>query len=549
MTPAVLQLKERLASIAQNATESGIVKAAALCVCAMFMTTSLSAQTADLSYLLTTPERTSFEETTSYDEVRAFLNVAVSQHPMLHQTTFGYSVEGRSLPLVVFGDVKDASPESVLESGKLRVFVQGNIHAGEVCGKEALLMLIRSLASGEYASWADSLVLIMAPIYNADGNEIVNLFNRPRQNGPIGGMGQRPNAQGLDLNRDHMKMRSPEARSLIRLMNEYDPHVSIDLHTTNGTRHGYMLTYSPALNPNTDPSIDNLLRNELLPEVRQNVMDDTGWDTYYYGNLPFRRGEAGWYTFDHRPRFNNNYIGLRNRIPILSEAYAYATFEDRILVTLKFVEEIVHYASRNSDKLQDAVQQADQMTGPGLEQGLHFEPAMNAESTNILMGTAETRINPYSGSPIFHRTDSTYFQAMPEYGAFSATESSTIPAQWIVPAEAAEVIGSALSAHGISFDTIDTATEMSVRSFTVDSTSVAAREFQQIYEREVNGSWNQHSLALEPGSLSIPGNQPLARLAFYLLEPRSDDGLLNWAILDTWIEAGGAYPVMRVEDR
>ncbi len=85
---------------------------------------------------------------------------------------------------------------------------------------------------------------MMAPIYNADGNERVNLYNRPRQNGPFGGMGQRANAQGLDLNRDHMKARSAEATSLIGLMNAYDPHVLIDLHTTNGTRHGYHLTYS-----------------------------------------------------------------------------------------------------------------------------------------------------------------------------------------------------------------------------------------------------------------------------------------------------------------
>lgn len=519
----------------------------AWCISTLALPSFLFAQTADLSFLLTTPERTSFQETTRYDEANAFLEVAVSQHPMLHKTSFGYSNEGRSLPLVVFGDIADARPESVMQSGKLRVFVQGNIHAGEVCGKEALLMLIRSLASGEHASWADSLVLIMAPIYNADGNELVNLYNRPRQNGPFGGMGQRPNAEGLDLNRDHMKMKSPEARSLIRFMNEYDPHVSVDLHTTNGTRHGYMLTYSPALNPNTDSSIDELLRNELLPQVRQNVMEDTGWDTYYYGNLPFRRAEAGWYTFDHRPRFNNNYIGLRNRIPILSEAYAYATFEDRILVTLKFVEEIVNYASRNVSTLQEVILHADKATNPGLVQGLHFVPVMNSEATDIRMGAAEERVNPFSGSTILHRTDSTWFQSMPEFGAFSPTETSSIPAAWVVSAEAAEIVGAALSAHGVHYETIKSATDRTVSSFTVDSTSVAERAFQQINERVVFGTWDKKDLVLSPGSLLVSGNQPLARLAFYLLEPRSDDGLLNWAMLDKWIDAGATYPVMRID--
>ena len=108
---------------------------------------------------------------------------------------------------------------------------------------------------GKHDDWLKTMVLLVAPIYNADGNERFSLTSRGRQHGPIGGQGQRPNAQGLDLNRDHMKLDSPEARAFVKLMNDYDPHVSMDLHTTNGTRHAYYLTYSPPLNPATDPTI------------------------------------------------------------------------------------------------------------------------------------------------------------------------------------------------------------------------------------------------------------------------------------------------------
>ena len=118
-------------------------------------------------------------------------------------------------------------PRRCNASGKLRIYLQGNIHAGEVCGKEALLMLLREIANGEHDAWFDEVVLLIVPIYNADGNERVALGNRPGQNGPYGGMGQRPNAQGLDLNRDHMKLDSPEARSLLSMMRAYDPHVSL----------------------------------------------------------------------------------------------------------------------------------------------------------------------------------------------------------------------------------------------------------------------------------------------------------------------------------
>ena len=273
---------------------------------------SVHAQYLDVSLLQTRAELSDYRETTRYTEVMGFLEAVVLASEQLHLTSFGYTTEGRTLPLLVYGDVWDASSEEAIQTGKTRVFIQANIHAGEVCGKEALLMLARQLAAGEYTQWADSLVLLIAPIYNADGNERISMYNRSRQHGPVGGMGQRPNAQGYDLNRDHMKLDSPEARSLVQLIHEYNPHVLIDLHTTNGTIHGYHLTYSPPLNPNTAKPIINLLRNEWLPEVSKRIKATYDWDFYYYGNVPRSGGtrERGWYTFDHRPRFNNNYIGI-----------------------------------------------------------------------------------------------------------------------------------------------------------------------------------------------------------------------------------------------
>ena len=197
-------------------------------------------------------------------------------------------------------------------------------------------MLLRDLVAGRREEWLDKMVLLVAPIFNADGNEKVALNNRGPQYGPMGGQGTRANAQGLNINRDHMKLDTPEAQAFVRMMNEYDPHVLMDLHTTNGTRHAYYLTYAPPLNPTTDPTIVDLLRTQWFPWLTDTVRQKHGWDFYYYGNLSGGRGnqERAWRSFDHRPRFNNNYIGLRNRFGLLSEAYAYATFQDRITAAL-----------------------------------------------------------------------------------------------------------------------------------------------------------------------------------------------------------------------
>ena len=500
----------------------------------------VSAQ-AGLEALMTRAERTDFIETSSYDDVMEMAEALADLSDEIHITSFGYTNEGRRLPLLVLG-APDASPEAVRATGKTRVYLQGNIHAGEVCGKEALLMLLRDYARGEYPAWTNDLVLIVAPIYNADGNERVDLRNRPRQHGPLGGMGQRPNAQGLDLNRDHMKLDSPEARSLVQMMTAYDPHVGVDLHTTNGTRHAYHLTYSPPLHPNTPTVIDRFLRDDWLPTITDRIKAKHGWDYYYYGNHNPRR--PGWYTFDHRPRFNNNYLGLRNRMAILSEAYAYDTFEDRVMSTLWFVEEILDFAQERATEIRRMVEDAESQSVVGQALATRADFARSPEQVTILMGEVAEERHPNTGEIILRRLEVSTPTPMFEFGSFEPSETEVAPQAYYVLPEAADVIGR-LQAHGVVMQPAPAGREIRVERFLISSTTVADRPFQGRNERTVEGSWEATREVLPPGTMAISLDQSLGRLAFSLLEPRSDDGFANWALFDEQIEAG-SYPVLRV---
>lgn len=528
-----------LADAAKTVLRTGLT--AALLTATLAVLPSPATGQASLADLLTRAERTDFVETSSYEDVMELSRSLADLSDEIHLTTFGYTNEGRPLPLLVVG-AADATPESVRATGKTRVYLQGNIHAGEVCGKEALLMLLREYANGGYPDWTDDLVLLVAPIYNADGNERVDLGNRPRQHGPLGGMGQRPNAQGLDLNRDHMKLDAPEARSLVAMMTAYDPHVGVDLHTTNGTRHAYHLTYSPPLHPNTPEVIDDFLRDDWLPTVTRRIKEKHGWDYYYYGNHNPRR--PGWYTFDHRPRFNNNYIGLRNRIAILSEAYAYDTFEGRVMSTLYFVEEILHFARENAARIQDVVEQAELegVIGQSLATRAEFE--RSPEEVTILMGEVAEERHPYTGETILRRLDVVNPMSMYEYGTFAPTETETAPEAYYILPEAEAAIERA-RAHGLAVLPMAPTVDMELQRFRIDSTQVAERPFQGRNERTLFGEWETVVVSLPEGTVVVPVNQSLGRLAFTLFEPRSDDGLANWAILDASI-GEGRYPILRV---
>jgi hypothetical protein len=499
--------------------------------------------------LKTRPESTDFEETSRYEDVMAFVETVVAASENMHLATLGYSMEGRRLPVVVVGDVENASAEAVLASGKLRIFVQANIHAGEVCGKEAMLMLLRSLANGEHAEWFDSLVLLIAPICNADGNERIRLTNRRYQHGPVAGMGQRPNAQGLDLNRDNMKLETPEAHSLVAFWNEYDPHIIMDLHTTNGTRHAYHITYAPPLHPSTDPDIVELLREQLLPQVTERIKEKYDWDYYYYGNLPWpgMDVERGWYSFGHQPRYLTNYVGVRNRIGLLSEAYSYATFEDRITATYRFVEEVANYAHGNASAIRSTLEEADASDLAGQEVALRATFQKSAESVDIVMGDVVEEANPYSGRPMLRRLDVRRIEAMPEFGTFGATETVRAPAAYLVPGELESVLGK-LDEHGVAWEPLEAPRSLVVERFVVDSTRAAQREYQGHQQRTVFGHYEESQVTVPAGTAVVSVRQPLGLLAVLLLEARSDDGLLNWNFFDDELEKKGEYPVFRARD-
>ncbi|MEJ2482722.1 MAG: M14 family zinc carboxypeptidase, partial [Gemmatimonadota bacterium] len=145
------------------------------------------ADTLDPGWPRTRAERTGYEETSRFADVIAFMDSLALRRPDLDVRTFGVTEEGRRLPLVVFGAGAGASAEAIRNDDRIRILVLANIHAGEVAGKEAALVLARDLAAGRHDDWLESAIVMIAPIYNADGNERIGLRNRPGQFGPIAG--------------------------------------------------------------------------------------------------------------------------------------------------------------------------------------------------------------------------------------------------------------------------------------------------------------------------------------------------------------------------
>ena len=551
------------------------------------------AQQKNIADLKTTPEATGYKSTSSYDDVVKFMKAVDEASPVIFYTSYGTTFEKREMPMAVVGTgLKDASPAAVKASGKLRVHIQANVHAGEVEGKESTLVLLREFAMGQHKDWLQSMVFLITPIYNADGNEKFALNNRQRQNGPTNGMGTRANAQDLNINRDYMKLDTPEARAFVKLWNDYDPHIGFDLHTSDGSYHGYYLTYSPPLNPDTDPAIMKIMTDEWFPAVTKEIKAKHGWDTFYYGNAstPGRGGGGGgrgrggregapagaapggapagspgapgggrggpacqnvappegvtreWRTFEHLPRFHNNYVGLRNRFGLLSEAYAYATFEDRIKATNYFVEAALNFANQNVARLKKAIADADKARIEGTTLATTAR-VKRGGTVDVLMGEVEPEKNPNNNADMCRRKDVVKTEQMVDMMWFEPATTEVVPSAYYISKDATKAI-ELLKAHGIQMREVPAPINVDAFGFTANS---AVQNFEGHAVRKLEGKWGGN-IDYVGGTrvFEVSMHQPLGRLVFYLLEPTSDDGLVAWNYLDDQLKGEtGLYPIGR----
>jgi len=526
-------------------------------VAALFLITLMSQAQNDL--LKSRAEQTNYEETSRYADVLRFFDELQKQSPLVRAESFGTSVEGRALPLVVLSNPPISEPRDARALGKPVVFVFANIHAGEVEGKEAMQHIARRIVLGNLRPLLDKLIILIAPIYNADGNEKINVMNRTAQNGPLGGVGVRENAKGLDLNRDYVKLESPEAQSLVRLFNHWDPQLTVDLHTTNGSYHGYHLTYSIPLNPTIDPRIIAYHREKMMPVIAKAMLERHKFRTYYYGNFEGEAPQPGgpdkrrWEAFTHQPRIGQNYVGFRNRFTILSEAYSYLDFRRRVEVTEAFVEEILKFSAEHGTEMATLANQVDVDTtrrglnGQALQMGVEYEMKPLPKPVEILVGEVTKVKNQRSGRDMTVMLEDKFTPVlMQDFGVFAAKRSvPTARAYLFRKEDGTQAMIEKLLQHGIAVEELTAPLTTEVEGFAIEGIKKAGRAFQGHTAVSLTGRYRKETIEFPTGSIIVRAAQPLGTLAAYLLEPESDDGLTTWNFLDSYLEQGKTHPVFK----
>lgn len=480
----------------------------------------------------TVAERTDYRATSRGADVIRFCEAIAQRGPGAKLDYFGSSHEGRKLPLLVIADPPVATPEEAKASGKPVAVVFANIHAGEVDGKEAVLALARDLTDVKGHPLLKDLVVLLVPNLNADGNEKIDPKNRLGDNGPIDGAGTRTNAQGLDLNRDFVKLESPEIRALVKLVNAWDAALVIDCHTTNGSKHRFTLTYDGPRYPSADTDIANWAHGTLFPAVTKKVKAATGFDIAPYGN--FNGDRTKWETYPATPRYSIQYFAQCGRVGVLSESYSYATFKERIDATRAFVTACLEVAADRRKDLAKLVR-AEKPT----RVALRTQTVAFPEKLTVL-GFEEVERDGKRVATDRHRA-----YALDYEGRVAPTEFAELPFAYLVPGNETAVI-EALQRHGVKVEELREDIDLDTDAFVASAVAEgAAPGPRRPVVTELAGAWKKAPRRVPAGTAVVVTGQPLGALAAYLLEPRSEDGFTTWNLFANKIGVT-EYPVLKL---
>ncbi len=490
----------------------------------------------------TVAEQTDFRATSSFDQTIELLRRIDAASPDIELEFFGRSGAGRLLPVVVVSGRGAFTPAAAKTSGQPVLLLQSCIHAGEVDGKDASLIILRDMALGRRPIPKNTIVLF-APIFNADGHERVSALNRANQNGPVEGMGFRTTANGINLNRDHMRVATVEMRGLLDLFNRWRPQLHVDIHVTNGSDHAWVLTWMVAEAPAIAPSVDRWLATRLPPVLA--ATKAAGHLTGPYVDLR-NPGDPteGFAWLPISPRYSTDYFPLRNRPSILIEMHAHKPYADRVLATRDFLLSLIDAVEQDPASLVRAVAEAEDATvAKGRADAkpsmvvVQWSPSVVSETVTWPAATWSTEPSVVTGRPLVRFRAGTYEEILVPWFHGHLPELELIRPRGYLVMPGWPQIERLISEHGLTAWRLPASVELDVETIRVADPVLLDLPFQgTVPVQEFSVTRQPERRTIPAGAVWVPADQPDFEVAVQLFEPEAPDSMLRWGSLSTVFE-------------
>lgn len=487
-------------------------------------------------------ERSGFSITGRYAETERLCEAFQQAYPLVVRCFgFGTTPEGRPMLAMAVSTSGALTAEAAQARGLPVVLAQGGIHAGEIDGKDAVFWLLREWLDGKApAGTLDAQVLLFVPVFNVDGHENFRAWHRPNQRGPEE-MGFRVTAQRYNLNRDYMKADSAEMQAMLRLIDEWDPLLLMDLHATNGAQFQHDISITGEPMHSGDAQLQGVGR-----AIRDGIIAGLAGDGHmpidFYPSFVERDNpRSGFSEGVMPPRFSTSYMKLRNRIGILVETHSWRTYPERVLSTRRTMEHALRLVAANGQQWLATAQAADRRAEEvaGREVAMTWKVLDEPVDFDFLGYAYSLEPSEISGGQMIRYDESTpQVWRVPLRNKVEPELVLRAPgAGYVVPAAWADVVRPKLSAHGIEVLPLAMAVPgQSAQGWTAESFNFDTNSTEGHQRLNASGQWRDTEVTLSAGDLFVPIEQRKSWLVMQLLEPQAPDSLAAWGLMNNAFE-------------
>lgn len=483
---------------------------------------------------ITPAERLDLSATPDYDETVNWLHKLADAAPELVMVSIGRSLQGRDIWMVIASADRVFNPEDMKKTGKPLLLAHAGIHAGEIDGKDAGLMLLRDMTVGarRKALLAKTNFLFI-PILNVDGHERRSAYNRINQRGPLE-MGWRTNARNQNLNRDFTKLDTEGVRALISVFRHWQPDLYLDLHVTDGADYQYDITFGGNGRGGWSPAIGNWIEDVYRPAINTALRDDG----HQPGGLIFAANgmdmQDGYLTWLGDPRFSNGYGDAIHLPAILVENHSLKPYKRRVLGTYVLMAATLDLLAREQDSLRKATATDQQRRPRSIPLGFEREQTLPAKKVPFKGISSQRYQGSVSGAEVVRWTGQPVTETIPEVFIGKPTVLVEIPAAYIIP-QAWSDIAARIGLHGIEVEQIEKPLTTRAEFYRLPGAGIAKptewtpNPFEGHTRIDPGEPVKQVIETTFPaGSYRISTDQPLGALVVLMLEPQAPDSFLQW---------------------
>lgn len=492
---------------------------------------------------LTRAERTSFQETSRYDETIDYCKKLMAASPWIHYTSFGKSPEGRDLPLVIASREKLFTSETARKQNQVVVLIINSIHAGEIAGKDASLMLLREMViTKKFESLLQNLIVMVVPIFNVDGHERFGPYNRINQNGPKE-MGWRTSSQNLNLNRDFMKADEPEMQAMLKLYTEWLPEFMLDNHISDGADFQYDILYIVQKEPVMASPLFQYWKDKLEPQLVSDLTKSGHVTGPYFEMINDKDPMAGIEMSFASPRFSDGYTTYQNRLGMTAETHSLKPYETQVRANYDLMISLLKELNNSGITLKQSELEMDEETialgnsyDPNRKFPIRFDLNKEKKESHLWHGVEyQIESSPISGAKKIVYGKKPQDITIPVFKTVETVDSIAPPLAYLIPRQWTDVIDR-LQFHKIAIARTSAPFSGEFETYRFQNTKWPEEPFEGRFSPTYNVTKVTEQRDFPEGSVLVRLNQRSNRVILGLLEPQSTDSFVAWGFFNAIFE-------------